>query len=217
MTPSFRVSSYDVLWWSCAFVGVPYFRPRIEGRRHVVCGEPFIVACNHVTLLDWAALAYGIPRQVRFLVTRAYYDRPALHWFCRHGGAIPVRRGRIEPSAFRAAETALRAGEVVGVFPEGRLSLDGRLLAPERGVIGLAQRCRVPIVPATIRGAFRAFPPTARVPRPRRITVAFGEPFYPTAFKRADHHTLAEDLMRRIASLGADPTPVAPSERRTQC
>jgi 1-acyl-sn-glycerol-3-phosphate acyltransferase len=166
---------YRLLRSLCALIGVPYFRPRVE-YACALPSAPFIVACRHTTLLDWAAIAHFIPRPVRFLVTRDYYDHPLFRWFCRWGGAIPVCPGRIEPSAIRAALSALEKGEVVGIFPEGRITRDGGQLPFQRGAVELAIRSGCPIVPATIRGAFRAFPRHRRVPRPRRVVVAFGAP-----------------------------------------
>jgi 1-acyl-sn-glycerol-3-phosphate acyltransferase len=190
-------------------VGVPYFRPRVE-YASTLPSTPFIVACNHTTLLDWAAIAHFIPRPVRFLVTRDYYDRPSLRWFCRWGGAIPVRPGRVEPSAIRAALTALDNGDVVGIFPEGRISRDGHQLPFQRGAVELAIRARCPIVPATIRGAYRAFPRHRRVPRPVRVVVAFGVPFDCSSDAaveiepRAHGEMRTRELAARIASLSSD-------------
>jgi 1-acyl-sn-glycerol-3-phosphate acyltransferase len=195
--------AYALAWGLGAAIGVPYFRPRAEGLVHVRRDGPFVVACNHVTLLDWAGLAWFVPRPVRFLMTRDYYDRPALRWFCRLGGAIPVTPGRIEPTAIRGALAALTRGDAVGVFPEGRISRDDAPLPPERGIVELARRAGVPIVPATIRGAFRAFPRHARVPRPRRVTVVFGAPLAVPAHAHG-HRAQAEvarELMARIAAL----------------
>lgn len=201
---------YQLLRVVCASIGLPYFRPRVE-YTEALPGAPFIVACNHTTLLDWAAIAHFVPAPVRFLVTREYYDLPYVGWFCRWGGAIPVRPGRIGPSAVRLALEALDRGEVVGVFPEGRITRDGAMLPFQRGVVELAARARCPIVPATIRGAYEAFPRHARVPRPRRVVVAFGRAMPPGSSAPAPggrewrHHAAVatRELQGRIASLAA--------------
>lgn len=205
---------YRLLRCLCALIGVPYFRPRVDFVGALPSG-PFIVACTHTTLLDWAAIAHFIPRPVRFLVTRDYYDHPLFRWFCRWGGAIPVRPGRVEPSAIRAALSALDKGEVVGIFPEGRITRDGAQLPFQRGAVELAIRSGCPIVPATIRGAFRAFPRHRRVPRPRRVVVAFGAPLdcaglatgrapLSEAERRDRSDTLTRELAARVARLTGD-------------
>lgn len=203
MTTRSRRRAYRILWGLCATIGVPYFRPRVEGLANLPTDRPFIVACNHTTLLDWAALAYFVPRPIHFLITRAYYDRRAFRWFCRLGGALPVTPGRIEPSTLRRALAVLAAGDVIGIFPEGRIRSDTAPLRARRGVIELASKAGVPIVPATIRGAARAFPPTARLPRPYGVTVAFGPPLMaPSApAPREAQERCAQMLMERIAAL----------------
>ncbi len=201
---------YQMLKRACTVLGVPYFRPHVVFRAPLPASG-FIVACNHVTLLDWAAIAYALPRPVRFLITRDYYDHRACRWFCRLGGAIPVRTRGIEPSATRAAIAAIRRGEILGIFPEGGLSPTGRLLPFQRGVIKLALRAQCPILPATIRGAFDAFPKHRWLPRPRRVVVAFGTPLLAIRAPadapdpRAGERALLQRLMTDIADLAPSP------------
>lgn len=202
---------YATIKAACTIVGVPYFRPRVSFAAPLPSAG-FVVACNHVTLLDWAAIAYAVPRPVRFLVTRDYYDRPACRWFCRLGRAIPVDPRGIELSAMRTAVAALRRGEILGIFPEGALSATGRMRPFQRGVVRLAMRTGCAVVPATIRGAFEAFPVHRRVPRPRRVVVAFGTPLAaPSApTDPAESPTVAsaflERLMTSIAGLAHETT-----------
>ncbi len=197
---------YLMLKRTCTLLGVPYFRPQVVFTAPLPA-EGFIVACNHVTLLDWAAIAYALPRPVRFLITRDYYDRRACNWFCRLGGAIPVRSRGIELSATRSAIAALERGEILGIFPEGALSHNGRMQPFQRGVTQLAMRTQCPVIPATIRGAFEAFPSQRSFPRPRRVIIAFGRPLEPPVLttdaveRRAAEHRLLTDLMRSIADL----------------
>jgi 1-acyl-sn-glycerol-3-phosphate acyltransferase len=199
---------YAMLRRACALLAVPYFRPVVE------YGSPlpesgFIVACTHTTLLDWAAVAYAIPRPVRFLITREWYERPVVRRLCRWGGAIPVRSTGIEPSAFRLARAALGRGEVIGIFPEGAISRDGRPLAFQRGVARLAQLSGCPVVPMTIRGAFEAFPYHRRFPRPRRVVIATGPPLHPQGSagrppRLGDCAALVAELRARMRNLAAE-------------
>jgi 1-acyl-sn-glycerol-3-phosphate acyltransferase len=183
-----------------------YFRLRASGLERLPDG-PFIVAANHASLLDWVFVARFVPRPVRFVLTREFFDQPGFTWAYRRLGVIPIRDGAIELSAVRQLLATLRRGEVVGIFPEGRITRDGALQAAEPGIVALAARARVAIVPVGVRGAFEAFPRDARVPRPRPVHVHFGAPLAvpPSARSdRATQHRLADELMRRIAELRAD-------------
>lgn len=167
---------YNPLRVAFTLLGVPYFRPRVEFLAPLPQG-PFILACNHTTLLDWLALAHFVRRPIRFMITRDFYERPGIGRLCHWGGAIPVSSGRIEPSAMRLA---------------------------------LAARSGCPIVPATIRGAYRAFPRHTRLPRPYRVVVAFGHPLeiasdapraYDAHARRPHRSAIVEELRSRIFAL----------------
>ena len=182
-----------------------YFGLRASGQERLP-GGPFILAANHASLLDWVFVARFVARPVRFVLSREFFDQPALAWVYRRLGVIPVREGMIELSAVRQLLAALRRGEIVGVFPEGRITRDGALLPAEPGVIAIAARAQVPIVPAGVRGAFEAFPRDARLPRPHPVRVRFGDPFpvpRAAANDRREQQRLALELMRRIGELRA--------------
>lgn len=182
-----------------------YFRMQASGQERLPEG-PFILAANHASLLDWLFVARFVPRPVRFVLTREFFDQRGLTWAYRRLGVIPVRGGRIELSAVRQLLATLERGEIVGFFPEGRISRDGALLPAEPGVIALAARARVAIVPVGVRGAFAAFPRDAWVPRPRPVRVRFGDPLAVPSGALADREAqrrLAAELMRRIDELRA--------------
>ena len=145
-------------------------------------------------------------RPIRFVLTREFYDQFGVTPVYRQLGVIPIRDGGIELSAVRQLLATLKRGEIVGVFPEGRITLDGALLPAQPGVIAIAARAGVPIVPVGVRGAFEAFPRDARFPRPHSISVAYGPPLpIPAAAARSrdDQAELAAELMRRIGGLCA--------------
>jgi 1-acyl-sn-glycerol-3-phosphate acyltransferase len=93
------------------------------------------------------------PRPLRFLIAREQYDRWYLRGLFRAIGCIPVERTRNPRAALKAARAALAAGEVVALFPHGRIHLDHHPPAPlKRGVVTLAQLSGAPIVPLRVEG-----------------------------------------------------------------
>ena len=184
-----------------------YFSLRATGHESLPAG-PFILAGNHSSLLDWVFVARFVARPIRFVLSREFYDQPGLTPVYRRLGVVPIRDGAIELSAIRQLLEDLDRGEIVGVFPEGRITVDGALLPAQPGIVSIAARAGAPIVPVGVRGAFEAFPRHARIPRPRPVSVAYGEPLdvpRAAARSRAEQVRIAGELMRRIGVLcGAD-------------
>lgn len=114
---------------------------------------PAILAANHISGLDSLLLIAASPRPLRFIIASEQYHRFGLNWLFRAAGCIPVdRKGRPE-RAFRAALKALAEGEVVALFPHGKIHLDSeqpRRLKP--GAVRLAQLARCPITPVRLEG-----------------------------------------------------------------
>ena len=96
-----------------------YFGMRGEGFEHLPAYGPFVIAANHVSMLDWAFLSYFLRWQVRFLVDRSYWDHPQLGTWMRFNGAVPVRAGRPDPSAIRLACAVLSQRRAVDRLPRG--------------------------------------------------------------------------------------------------
>jgi 1-acyl-sn-glycerol-3-phosphate acyltransferase len=179
-----------------------YFRMRAEGFAHVPPRGPYLLAPNHVSMLDWAFLSYFLPRLTRFVVHREYYDHPVMGFGLRVNGAIPVRTDRPDLGAMRSARAVLSAGEALILFPEGVISRTGRPGAAQAGLITLASAARVPIVPVAIRGAYEAYPRWRRLPRRGRVTVVFGAPLPPPpSGDRRRHQGYADYLMAHITAL----------------
>lgn len=111
-----------------------------------------IVACNHVSGLDPLLLLAAARRPLRFLIAREWYDLWFLSWLFRAVGCIPVERKRNPRAAYRAAREALERGEVVAIFPHGRIALDGDHPPLKRGVLVLARLSGAPVVPVRLEG-----------------------------------------------------------------
>ena len=114
---------------------------------------PVVVASNHVSGLDPLLLIAASPRPLRFLIAREEYERFGLTWLFRLAGCIPVDRSGRPERALREALRVLANGEVVAVFPHGKIHLDSD---PPRklkgGAVRLAQRIGCPIQPLRVEG-----------------------------------------------------------------
>ncbi|WP_432136919.1 MULTISPECIES: lysophospholipid acyltransferase family protein [unclassified Streptomyces] len=159
------------------------FRPRIEGLEHVPESGAAIVAGNHLSFSDHFLMPAVLKRRITFLAKAEYFSGPGVKGrltaaFFRSAGQIPVDRSGKEAgkAAIREGLGVLRKGELLGIYPEGTRSHDGRLYKGKVGVAVMALRAQVPVVPVAMIGTFEAQPPGKVVPRLRPITIRFGEP-----------------------------------------
>ncbi len=159
------------------------FRPRIEGLEHVPEEGAAIIAGNHLSFADHFVMPAIVPRRVTFLAKAEYFTGPGLKGrltaaFFRGVGQIPVDRsgGRASRAAISSGLAVLRKGRVLGIYPEGTRSHDGRLNKGRTGVASMAIRAGVPVVPCAMIGTFEAQPTGRRLPRIMRITIRFGAP-----------------------------------------
>jgi 1-acyl-sn-glycerol-3-phosphate acyltransferase len=114
---------------------------------------PAIVVANHLSGLDPFLLFVATRRPLRFLIAREFYESFWLNWLYRAVGCIPVDRARRPEVALRAALRALQSGEVIAIFPQGKITLPTeppRKL--KRGSLWLAQQVQCPIYPVHLAG-----------------------------------------------------------------
>jgi 1-acyl-sn-glycerol-3-phosphate acyltransferase len=110
-----------------------------------------LVAANHISGLDPFLLIAASPRPLRFLIAREEYERFGLNWLFRRAQCIPVDRERNPERALREALRALNNGEVVAVFPQGRIHLPtAGLRKLKGGVVRLAHQCDCKIYPVRV-------------------------------------------------------------------
>ena len=137
------------------------YRVRKTGLEHVPDEGPCIVVCNHVSYVDAIVIAACVRRPIRFIMDYRIFRVPLLNWLFRTMQAIPVAPAREDPAvkeaAFATAAAALRAGEVVGIFPEGALTSDGEMHAFRPGVERMLADTPVPVVPMALSGLWGSF------------------------------------------------------------
>ena len=159
------------------------FRPRIEGLDHVPSSGAAIVAGNHLSFSDHFLMPAVLRRRITFLAKAEYFTGPGLKgrltaFFFRSAGQIPVDR-----SGKKAGQAAIREGlgvlardELLGIYPEGTRSHDGRLYKGKVGVAVMALRAGAPVVPCAMIGTFEAQPPGRKIPKLHPVVIRFGEP-----------------------------------------
>ncbi|MDQ7908529.1 lysophospholipid acyltransferase family protein [Phytohabitans sp. ZYX-F-186] len=184
------------------------WRPSVTGLDQLPASGGAILAANHLSVADQLFLGILTPRHIAFWAKAEYFrSRGTRGHLTRHVvtalGAIPVERGggRAALTAFDAAAPVLRSGGLVAVFPEGTRSPDGRLYRGRTGVVRLAHKAGVPIIPVGIRGTDRLRPPGARFPRRQPISVEFGAAVFADIDRPADIRRLTDTLMATIQSL----------------
>ncbi len=137
------------------------YKVRGRGISHLPENGPAVLVCNHVSYVDGLIIAGICRRPVRFVIHRDIFRIPVLHFIFRAGKGIPITSRKKDPecydAAFESISTALREGEIVCIFPEGRLTPDGELGVFRRGVETILERDPVPVIPMALSGLWGSF------------------------------------------------------------
>ncbi|MGH8441486.1 MAG: MFS transporter [Nevskiaceae bacterium] len=170
------------------------YRIRVEGLDKIPDEGPCVVACNHVSFIDALIVGGTVRRPVRFVMYYKIFRIPVLSWIFKTARAIPIAGTKEDEAlmnkAFDEIEAALKAGEVVGIFPEGGLTPDGGIQPFRPGIERILARSPVPVVPVALRNLWRSMwsrrwmrlkMQRARLPRRfrARIELVVGDPVPP--------------------------------------
>ena len=196
---------YTVSRFAMLCVSRLWFRLRTEGSEHLPSEGPVLLVGNHASYLDPPLMGMGVGRQVNFLAQAGLASFAPLRWWLRQVGVTLIDRDAPSKDAMRWVGSRLKAGEVVGIFPEGTRSSDGCVMPFKGGVEFLVRRSKATVVPVGIDGAFRAYPRRAWFPRPRKVVVRVGEPWSAEQVLAAGG---VEALRRRVAELARAPVSV---------
>ena len=190
------------------------FRPWAEGVENVPREGPAILAGNHLSLLDHFFAALPLPRKVTYLAKSEYFTDPGLKSrvtgaFLRGVGQLPIDRSG-GAAGDRALATGLRVlarGKLLGIYPEGTRSRDGRLYRGRTGVARLAVSSGAPVIPTAIVGTYEILPPGRPWPRLGiRPGIRFGKPLDFSRFSKVepDHQVLravTDEIMQALREL----------------
>ena len=169
-----------------------------------------MLVANHVSFVDWLIVAATSPRPVRFVMHRDYAELPLLRWLFRGAKVIPIASARRDPAlleqAFCRIADELEAGQIVCIFPEGRLTPDGLVQPFRTGIERIVRETPAPVVPMAVVGLWGSLFSRARrsgsTPLLRRIWkrvhVRIGQPIPP-------EQITADALRDTVCSLGGLP------------
>ncbi len=159
------------------------FRPRVEGLENIPSEGAAILASNHLSFCDSVFLPLMVPRRVTFLAKSEYFTGKGIkgtmvRWFISGIGQLPINR--TDASAARAAlETGkgvLAGGNLLGIYPEGTRSPDGRLYRGKTGVARMALEAGVTVIPCAMIDTDKVQPVGKKIPRLVRPTIKIGKP-----------------------------------------
>jgi 1-acyl-sn-glycerol-3-phosphate acyltransferase len=177
------------------------FRTQIIGAENVPASGGVLLAGNHISYADPTLLWIRSPRPVHFMAKAELWDSAWLGWFLDCFWAFPVKRGESDRAALTRASAYLKAGEPVGVFPEGTRNRDGEAEA-QGGAAFLALRNGVPVVPVGIAGTDRISPVGSKGIHFPKVVISFGLPIDPARVpeggKKERVEALTAEIMRSI-------------------
>jgi 1-acyl-sn-glycerol-3-phosphate acyltransferase len=184
-----------------------FYRVRLVNVERIPVEGPAVLVCNHVSYVDAIVIMAESPRPIRFVMDHQIFRNPFFGWVFRHTKAIPIAPGHEDPArlaaAYDACAAALNDGDLVCIFPEGKLTKTGDMNPFRHGVTEILRRSPVPVVPMALRGLWGSvFSRQAASGQPRpvrrgltnRLTLAVGEPI-------ASGEATLERLQETVAGL----------------
>jgi 1-acyl-sn-glycerol-3-phosphate acyltransferase len=159
------------------------FRPKVEGLEHVPAEGAAILASNHLSFSDSIFLPLVVPRRVTFLAKSDYFTSRGVKGRLKAGffkgvGQLPVDRsgGRASQAALETGKRVLAAGNLLGIYPEGTRSPDGRLYRGKTGVARMALEAGVPVIPCAMVNTYEIQPPGKVLPKAMPVVMRIGKP-----------------------------------------
>jgi 1-acyl-sn-glycerol-3-phosphate acyltransferase len=190
------------------------WRPWIVGRRNVPAEGAAILASNHLSFVDSIFLPLMIDRPVAFLAKSDYFTGRGLKgWatrvFFKATGQLPIDRsgGKASEASLNTGLQVLGRGDLLGIYPEGTRSPDGKLYRGRTGIARMALEAHVPVVPVVMVDTDTMMPIGTRVPRIARVGVVIGEPLDFSRFEgmEGDRYILrsvTDEIMVALQRLG---------------
>ncbi|MCD2499193.1 MULTISPECIES: lysophospholipid acyltransferase family protein [Microbacterium] len=208
-----------MIYWFLKYVVIgpvvkAVFRPWITGRRNVPASGAAILASNHLSFADSIFLPLMLDRPVTFLAKSDYFTGKGIKgWLTKlffiGTGQLPIDRsgGKASEASLNTGLQVLGRGDLLGIYPEGTRSPDGRLYRGRTGIARMALEARVPVIPVVMVDTDTMMPIGRRMPRIMRVGVVIGEPLDFSRFEgmESDRYILrsiTDEIMVAIQQLG---------------
>lgn len=186
-----------------------------------------VVVANHISHFDPIFLSFVFPRMIDWMTTEEFYANPFLGAWLRALNTFPVDRARPDRRALRLGEERLRAGRVIGVFPDGGIRAGAASIlegaAPKSGATALARLAGAPIMPCVVLGTDRLYASRSWWPGPPRtpVWISLGAPFSVAGMKGEEADVKMAAAVRELYAaaiahfaLGPDDLPATPQRRK---
>ncbi len=188
-------------------------RPWVTGRENVPKKGAAILASNHLSFIDSVLLPLELDRRISFLAKAEYFTGKGLKgWavknFMLATGQLPIDRsgGKASEAALNSGLAVLRRGELLGIYPEGTRSRDGRLYRGRTGIARMIVEGHVPVIPVAMVDTEKAMPVGHKLPKVRRVGIVIGEPLDFSRFAGLEGdrfilRSITDEIMYELARL----------------
>jgi 1-acyl-sn-glycerol-3-phosphate acyltransferase len=190
------------------------FRPWVAGHENIPKSGGVILASNHLSFIDSVFLPLVMDRRISFLAKSDYYTTKgvkgwAIKNFLTATGMLPIDRsgGKASEASLNTGLGVLARGEVLGIYPEGTRSPDGKLYRGRTGVARMILEGSVPVVPVVMVDTEKVMPIGSRIPKVRRIGVIIGRPLDFSRFEGMEGdrfilRAITDEIMHELMRLG---------------
>jgi 1-acyl-sn-glycerol-3-phosphate acyltransferase len=204
-----------LFYWFLKFIAIgpavhAVFRPRAEGTEHVPDTGAAILASNHLSAADWIFMPLQLKRRVTFLAKAEYFTGKGVKGFLQRAffsgsGQVPIDRSSASAAenAIQTGIRTLREGKVLGIYPEGTRSPDGRLFRGKTGVARMTLETGAPVIPVAMVYSSRKLPFGKKL---TRVQVRFGKPLDFSRYEglsgdRFVERSITDEIMYEIMTL----------------
>jgi len=207
-----------VLYWVLKYILLGpllrvLYRPKVNGLEHVPGQGPVIMAINHNSFVDSIFLPLMVKRPMTFLAKDEYFTTPGfkgfwMRTFFKGVGQVPIDRsgGNASEAALHTGVRVLDSGNILGIYPEGTRSPDGKLYRGHTGVARMALAAQATVVPVAMHGTRDIQPAGKVLPRVRRVRIEIGKPLDFSRYEGMDNdrfvlRSMTDEIMYEIMAL----------------